>query len=182
MKGELLEAASALLVEGGPDALRARAVAERAQTSTMAIYSHFGGMDGLWDAMYREGFEVLHRAQRAVRTPQGRRRVAALCRAYRRVALGYPGHYAVMTATTRSFTPSAASLVAARSTFEVLVEAVVAASDRPPPDAEAIAHVVFATCHGMISLELAGLAPPGGAAKRYDLAVGAVLTGFALEA
>jgi AcrR family transcriptional regulator len=51
----LLEAAFTLLEEEGPEALKARTVTRRIDTSTMALYTHFGGMPGLVDAMIREG-------------------------------------------------------------------------------------------------------------------------------
>src|ERR1700747_2477742 len=44
VRDELLHAAVALLNEHGPDALQTRKVAAAAGTSTMAVYTHFGGM------------------------------------------------------------------------------------------------------------------------------------------
>ena len=47
VREELLVAAAALLDEHGPDALQTRKIAAAAGTSTMAVYTHFGGMPQL---------------------------------------------------------------------------------------------------------------------------------------
>lgn len=46
VREEMLRAAVGLLDEHGPDALQTRKVAGAAGTSTMAVYTHFGGMRG----------------------------------------------------------------------------------------------------------------------------------------
>jgi len=51
----LIEAAFDLLEEDGPEALKARTVTGRIGASTMAVYTHFGGMPGLVEALIREG-------------------------------------------------------------------------------------------------------------------------------
>src|SRR5262245_21427037 len=56
---ELIAAAEALLAQGGAGALSVRRVAEAAGTTPRAIYSVFGGKDGLVDALFREAFEAL---------------------------------------------------------------------------------------------------------------------------
>lgn len=56
---DLLAAAEGLLAEGGAEALSVRRVAEAAGTTPRAIYSLFGGMDGLLQALFREAFHAL---------------------------------------------------------------------------------------------------------------------------
>jgi AcrR family transcriptional regulator len=60
MSGEgrerLIEAGIRLLEREGPQALQARKVAEEMGTSTMAVYTHFGSMTGLLDAIAGEAF------------------------------------------------------------------------------------------------------------------------------
>ena len=56
-KGRILAAASELFLEGGVRALSVRAMANRAGVSTIGIYSHFNGKQGILDALYIEGFE-----------------------------------------------------------------------------------------------------------------------------
>jgi AcrR family transcriptional regulator len=53
---ELIEAAMAALEEGGPPAIQARALTAAVGASTQAIYTHFGGMPGLFEAVAAEGF------------------------------------------------------------------------------------------------------------------------------
>ncbi|HEU4393521.1 MAG TPA: TetR/AcrR family transcriptional regulator [Solirubrobacterales bacterium] len=55
----LLEAGARLLAREGPAALTTRRLAAETGTSTMAVYTHFGGMDGLRQAVRAEGFTRL---------------------------------------------------------------------------------------------------------------------------
>jgi AcrR family transcriptional regulator len=56
---DLLAAAERLLAEGGFDALSVRALAQAAGATTRAVYTVFGGKDGLLGALYREAFRAL---------------------------------------------------------------------------------------------------------------------------
>jgi len=70
VRRRLIEVAADVLSEEGPGALSARRLARDAETSTMAVYTHFGGMPGLVRAVVAEGF-----------TPQARRFMRLLPRA-----------------------------------------------------------------------------------------------------
>lgn len=52
---QLLNAAFEALERGGIQSLRARELTREIGASTMAVYTHFGGMPGLVDEMVREG-------------------------------------------------------------------------------------------------------------------------------
>jgi AcrR family transcriptional regulator len=52
----LLAAAEQLLVDGGPDAISVRSVAELANTTTRAVYSVFSSKSGLIDALSRNAY------------------------------------------------------------------------------------------------------------------------------
>lgn len=52
----LIDAAARLLSTEGPMALTTRRLAGEVGASTMAVYTHFGGMDGLRRDLRREGF------------------------------------------------------------------------------------------------------------------------------
>jgi AcrR family transcriptional regulator len=56
---ELLAAAERLLAEGGADALSLRRTAEAAGSTTRAVYSLFGGKEGLLRALFRQAFHAL---------------------------------------------------------------------------------------------------------------------------
>ncbi len=59
-------AAQLLLRDEGPAALSVRRIATAAGLSTMAIYHHYGGKDGLVEALYVDGFRALDEALSAV--------------------------------------------------------------------------------------------------------------------
>ena len=62
----LLDAASEMLMHGGPDAISMRKLAARVGASTMAVYTAFGGKEGLITALFEEAFDRLAAAQNAV--------------------------------------------------------------------------------------------------------------------
>ncbi len=61
-KQKILDAASSLFLEGGIAALSVRAIAARAEMSTIGIYSHFKGKQGILDALYTEATELVSSA------------------------------------------------------------------------------------------------------------------------
>lgn len=64
----LIQTAVHLLEEHGPGAVTARRLATEIGTSTMAVYTHLGGMPELRRAIQREGFARLAQTWRAVET------------------------------------------------------------------------------------------------------------------
>jgi len=58
----LVRATIALLAEQGPAAIKARTVAAEAGMSTMVVYSHFGGVPELINAVVDHGFGEIERA------------------------------------------------------------------------------------------------------------------------
>ena len=55
----LVQATIQLLAESGPSAIKARTVASASGLSTMVVYSHFGGIPELLNAVIDEGFRRL---------------------------------------------------------------------------------------------------------------------------
>ena len=91
----LLEVAAELLARREP--VTARSLADRVGTSTTALYTHFGGMPGLWRAVRHEGFVRLGRRLAAVpRTDDPVRDLAALGAAYLDSARADPFLYRAM--------------------------------------------------------------------------------------
>ncbi len=161
----LVAAASALLDEAGPEALTVRAIAHRAGCSTMVVYSHFGGKDGVVEALYVQGFERLGAALRAVRhTADPVADLQRLGRAYRRFALDHPTSYRVMfTRAVPDFEASAAAAALASATLDVLAERVARAVDAGslgPGEPRQLAACLWAAIHGAVSLELQDAGPP----------------------
>jgi AcrR family transcriptional regulator len=96
VKERLVEAAVRLLADSGPEALQARKIAAEAGTSTMAVYTHFGGMAALLDAVASEGFRRLSADLAAVTpTEDPVADLLALSLAYRHTAREHPELFAV---------------------------------------------------------------------------------------
>jgi AcrR family transcriptional regulator len=100
VRDEMLHAAVELLDEQGPDALQTRKVAGAAGTSTMSVYTHFGGMQALIAAVAEEG---LRQFGEALTVPLSDDQVADLFvvgGAYRRYAIERPHMYRLMFGST----------------------------------------------------------------------------------
>ena len=61
-KAKILNAASSLFLAGGAAALSVRAIAKHAGVSTIGIYSHFHGKQGILDTLYIQGFQLVELA------------------------------------------------------------------------------------------------------------------------
>src|ERR1700721_645594 len=97
---ELLTAAEAVLVRGGPGGLTVRAVAAQAGIAPMGVYNRLGGKDGLVDALLIKGFDRLRAAVDAAMNdtaqPSMRARFLSCGLSYRQFALDNPHFYAIM--------------------------------------------------------------------------------------
>jgi AcrR family transcriptional regulator len=157
----LLDATRDIFVNEGIKGLSVRRVAQQAGCTTMAVYSRFGGKEGLLGALFDEGFDRLLDAQRAVDAGlPAAARVSALCRAYRHTAQQFPHHYALMLGQfSGEHQPSPDSSAKAMATLQCLTDAV-AACLRPAKTRSAraveIANRLFAYCHGWVCLERVG--------------------------
>jgi AcrR family transcriptional regulator len=183
LRRAILDAATRLLVDGGLRALSMRRVAAEVGCSTTVLYTLFGGKPGLLDALWQEGFDRLWQAEeRALETEDPLSRLAALGSAYRQHALENPDYYRVMFGgVIPGFQPSPPALDQSRQTFQVLVDAVQGCIDanifrREHP--EAVALVLWATVHGVVSLELAGSLRESERQQVFEQAMRAVATGF----
>jgi AcrR family transcriptional regulator len=100
VREELLHAAVGLLNEHGPDALQTRKVAGAAGTSTMAVYTHFGGMRSLIAEVAEEGWNHFAAAQSVQQTDDPVADLMATGLAYRRFAIERPHMYRLMFGST----------------------------------------------------------------------------------
>jgi AcrR family transcriptional regulator len=183
----LIDEAGRLLLEHGVAGLSLRKLAAAAGTSTMSVYSRFGGKQQLLAAMYRQGFDRLGATLSEAARPGGDplHVLVDIGHAYRRAALASATLYSLMFGPPISgFEPSAENVEAARATYRPLVDAVHRCVDAQllTGDPEQIALHLWAVVHGMVSLELAGQLPLGPATTQqaYDraliLAAGPFLT------
>ena len=151
----LLEAALRLVEERGAGALRLRDVAAAAEQSTMGVYTHFGSKQGLLEQLYLRGFQRLEERLDSVPSDgRGREELLAFALAYRRFALDNEALYGLLfERAAPDFVPSDASRLAGLSTFQMLASRL--AEWRPDStDPAADAHLVWATMHGLVSIEL----------------------------
>jgi AcrR family transcriptional regulator len=151
----LLDAALRLLEERGPGALRIRDLAAAAEQSTMGVYTHFGSKQGLLEQLYLHGFDRLEQRLDSVPSDgQGRRELLEFALAYRQFALDNEALYGLMfERAAPDFVPSDTSRMAGLATFEMLVARI--ADWRPDiTDPAADAHLVWATMHGLVSIEM----------------------------
>ncbi len=159
----LLRAASDVLAGDGPAALTVRRIAADAGVSTMTVYSRFGGKDGVVEHLYREGFARLREAMESVPDSHDAREDVRRCGlAYRRFAIDNPTYYAVMFDRVIGFTPSAQAHEEAGATLGLLAARLARAMESgaiAPGDPLTTAGVVWATCHGVVSLERKQVGP-----------------------
>jgi AcrR family transcriptional regulator len=164
-RSALLDAASAILAEEGPDGLTVRRIAARAGCSTMLVYSRLGGKQGIVEALYVEGFERLSAEMRASRVTNDP--IADLRRSgrhYRKFALENPTYYAVMfDHALPDFEPSPDALTVASRTLDqlaALVQRAIDAGRFARGNARQLAGALWAANHGVCSLELKHVYPP----------------------
>jgi AcrR family transcriptional regulator len=153
LRGDLLAAAVRVLREQGAPHLTLRRVAEEARTSTMGIYTCFGGRAGLLEAIYRYGFDVLRETLLGSLDGHAEpfERIMAVAYGYREFALADPALYALMfERPLPDFDPSPELRQDALGrTFSLLTEAM-AGSQEPTR----MAYLVWTTIHGLVSIEL----------------------------
>jgi AcrR family transcriptional regulator len=166
VRRRLLEAAALLIDEDGPDALTARRLAKEAGTSTMAVYTHFGGMPALVKEIVAEGFTRLDEHQATVpHTDDPLADLLALALAYRDNAVQNPHLYAVMFGATslKGFTLAEEDMEIGLNSFATLTDYVARAMEsgqlrRDEP--ARVAAQLWTAMHGYVMLELAGLHLP----------------------
>ncbi len=181
LRAYLLDAASRLLAAEGPAALTMRRIAAEVGCSTTVLYTLFGSKDGLAGGLYREGFERFRRRLEALPPgPDPLGRLYAISAAYRESALAEPNYYRVMfLGAIPGYVPDDAARAAGAATFTYLIDAVRDCMDAGiyrPGDPLAVAEVLVAAAHGVISFELAGVFLPS--AERYTEAGRAVIEWF----
>ncbi|KRF34761.1 TetR/AcrR family transcriptional regulator [Nocardioides sp. Soil805] len=159
----LIEEAARILGEEGPSSLSARRLAGAAGTSTMAVYTHFGSMTGVVEAVATEGFRRLIDHVDAVgRTEDPLADLRRMAGAYRDNALENRHLFGVMfgAISLGGFHGRGADPEVAAAAFEQIVAGVARAMDAGvllPGDPRAVAAQFWSALHGYVMLELAGM-------------------------
>jgi AcrR family transcriptional regulator len=184
LSAHLVEAAAKLLAEEGPQALSTRKLAAAVGTSTMAVYTRFGGKEDLVRAMVREGFRLLNTRMTEVgETSDPAEDVVALGWAYRRNALEHRHLYGVMFGSSGfgGFALTDDDRQHGRYTLTILVRAIercMTAGQFRGGDSQLVAHQMWIALHGLVALELGGyLIDPYNADACFEAQVCGLLVG-----
>ncbi|PKV99647.1 TetR family transcriptional regulator [Amycolatopsis echigonensis] len=162
---QLVEAAIRLLADGGAEALQARKLAAEIGASTMAVYTHFGGMAALMEAVAREGFRRLIANMATVgQTDDPVADLYRLALAYRQTAVEHPELFTLMFRAAGAHGHAVGDLLKkdpdteAAASFHGMVAAVARAIDagRLQGDPLVVASQVWSAVHGYVTLELLG--------------------------
>jgi AcrR family transcriptional regulator len=156
-KTRILTAASELFAENGASGLSVRAISGRAGLSTIGIYNHFNGKQGILDAIYVEGFEMVMRAIDVDLNRQSPRdAVLEGLSNYITLAAQHRGHYQLIFGRgDPSYTPSSAAIAVGEEAFNRLTALVARAipahlNGREKREA---ALQLWALSHGYVSLQ-----------------------------
>jgi AcrR family transcriptional regulator len=184
LRARLLDAAAALVFDGGVDALNLRRLAAGAGTSTTAVYSLFGNKAGLLESLYREAARRFgERLALVENSDDPVRDIVRLGLAYRDYARNEPHLYGILFGKVAQ-ADTAAGAEAAR-TFEPLVDAVrrgQAAGRLLDVPTERIALSCWGIAHGLVSLELTGSVPAElNVADGYEDSLRAVVDGWSVN-
>jgi AcrR family transcriptional regulator len=156
----LIDIAARLLAEEGPKAMSTRRIAAEAETSTMAVYTHFGSMSGLVREIVYEGFARLQNNFSQVKETDDP--VADLCvhgRAYRGNAIANSHLYAAMFGgeSLSGFELTEDDRQHGRYVLASIVGCVARCIETKrfrDADAGMVAHHMWFAMHGLVNLEL----------------------------
>jgi AcrR family transcriptional regulator len=183
MESALLDAASGLLEQVGPEALTVRRIAAAAGVAPMGVYNHFASKSGIIEALFIQGFERLGEAMIALNEIDDP--LEALLeggRRYRSLALGHPMAYQLMfLRAVPGFEPSDQAKGAAAQAFDGLVVAVQRAMRAgliEKRDPAMTSQMIWASIHGWVSLELCGIGFIEDQQAGADLLCAAILAGL----
>ncbi|GAC21785.1 TetR/AcrR family transcriptional regulator [Paraglaciecola arctica] len=156
-KSTILKAASELFLEGGTSALSVRAISKRAGVSTIGIYSHFKGKQGILDELYIEGFEKVFSAMDILKSAKGpRETILQGVKGYLEVADKYEAHYRLIFGESDAgYSPSEEARAVSEKAFKMLIDvsSLILPEDTSLAKKQHIALEIWAFVHGYVSLK-----------------------------
>ncbi|MEU3052493.1 TetR-like C-terminal domain-containing protein [Streptomyces griseus] len=180
VRERLVECATELLATRPQESVTVRAVATAAETSTAAVYSLFGGKEGLIGAVRDRAVAGLFRTLAAVpASADPLADIYALAAAYRRWGGEHSHLYAVLFGGVQSFDPSGP--VGAGDPVGPLISAIDRAVAQSVLDGGAteIAVSIWVSLHGLVTLERAGAFDARTADSAFRPTILATLRGWA---
>ncbi|MBY4208012.1 TetR/AcrR family transcriptional regulator [Rhodococcus fascians] len=161
----LIDAAVAVLAEEGPGEMKVRRISEKAGSSTITVYHHFGNVSGLLDSVVARGYSTLTQelSDAAASDDDPGAQLFALALAVRDFARRNPHLYDLMFGLSprgayRASVPPVPHQYF-REAYDVLVRTchrLVTAGRVDAADPEQIAAQLWSLVHGFVSLEAAG--------------------------
>lgn len=156
----ILDAARALFLEGGAEAVTMRSVAERVGVTATALYRHFESKDALLRAVLDAGFQSFGGyLYRALQGADATERLRLSGQAYLDFALEQPEFYRTIFMTSRPQGACAPREPQWNATFQFLVDRVresMQAGTLRGDEPEGVAVSIWAHVHGLVSLYLTG--------------------------
>jgi AcrR family transcriptional regulator len=179
VKERLVETATEMFATHPLESITVRALAAAAGTAAAAVYTLFGSKDGLIGEVRNRAVAGLFRDVAAVPpTDDPLEDLYALAGAYRRWGCAHGNLYAVLFGGVQTFDPSGA--VGADDPVRPLLEAIDRALSASvlAGDATSIALSLWATLHGLVTLELAGALDTVTAERAFRPTILATLRGW----
>ena len=156
-KTKILTAASELFAESGANGLSVRAISGRAGLSTIGIYNHFQGKQGILDALYIEGFELVMQAICITDDALAPRDALLLGLSnYIEMAETHRGHYQLIFGRgDPNYSPSSCAIAVGETAFNRLTDLVTRAipAELCGRKKREIALQLWALAHGYVSLQ-----------------------------
>ena len=173
-KAKILNAASSLFLAGGAAALSVRAIAKHAGVSTIGIYSHFHGKQGILDTLYIQGFQLVEQAMSggidnyidgciddkaisaADELNNSVARVMLAARNYLELAETHEAHYKLIFGEENgSYSPSKEAKQASIEAFKALtsVTTIILPPTASTEEQQSAAMQIWALTHGFVSLK-----------------------------
>lgn len=156
-KTKILDAASQLLLDKGPAGLSVRGIANLAGVSTIGIYSHFDGKQGILDALGTEAYELIYRSSfEASKIADAESALLAGARNYLTMARNNEVHYRLIFGEAApGYTPGPEASRAARRAFDALITLVskLDPDEDKEDEIERMAIRFWSLLHGFVSLQ-----------------------------
>ena len=150
---EILDAASALLSEGGAEGLTIRRLSLRSGYTSPAIYAQFGDKAGLLDAILQRAVNgLVERLERLPASPDPRERMRLQFKEIVRFGREHPTNYRLMEALRPDQVLAIPSAEATRQRLEEPIQSLARTGGLAVADAETFRQAVWALLHGLISL------------------------------
>ena len=164
LRAKILDAARALFIADGYEAVTMRKVAERVAYTPTALYNHFADKDALLRELCDADFRALRESfGQTLRTADPVERIGRIGRAYAEFALANPFHYRLLFMTALPTDDPSAPRVERGNPAEdayaflraTVAEAVASSRLRPEyADVDLVAQVVWSALHGVLALHL----------------------------